>query len=77
MKKVTGGGLPAELWSDIMELAHEGQKPKALFGANTAIVIAPDAEDRIAFYRGMAQAFASAGGARVAGGGGGIAPQAE
>ncbi|HRK69715.1 MAG TPA: PBP1A family penicillin-binding protein, partial [Hyphomonas sp.] len=31
MSKVTGGGLPADLWSDIMEFAHEGQKPAPLF----------------------------------------------
>jgi len=60
MKKVTGGGLPAELWSDIMEVAHEGLKPAPLFGANLAVTLDPAAEDRIAFYRGMAQAFNSA-----------------
>ncbi|MEQ9506346.1 MAG: PBP1A family penicillin-binding protein [Hyphomonas sp.] len=76
MKKVTGGGLPADLWSDIMEMAHEGKKPAPLFGANTAFIMDPAAEDRIAFYRGMAQAFSSAAGARSASSGG-IAPQAE
>jgi penicillin-binding protein 1A len=69
MRKVTGGGLPADLWSDIMEIAHEGQKPAPLFGEGLALVLAPEAEDRIAFYRGMSQAFASASGARVASGG--------
>jgi penicillin-binding protein 1A len=76
MRKVTGGGLPADLWSDIMEMAHEGKKPAPIFGANLAFIMDPAAEDRIAFYRGMAQAFASAAGARSASSGG-IAPQAE
>lgn len=62
MNKVTGGGLPADLWSDIMEFAHEGQKAKPLAGAELAVAISPEAEDRIAFYRGMSQAFAAASG---------------
>ncbi|MDP3458975.1 MAG: penicillin-binding transpeptidase domain-containing protein, partial [Hyphomonas sp.] len=77
MRKVTGGGLPADLWSDIMEIAHEGQKPAPLFGEGLALVLAPEAEDRIAFYRGMSQAFASASGARIASGGGETVRQAE
>jgi len=78
MKKVTGGGLPADLWSDIMEMAHEGQKPAGLFGASTALVLDPAAEDRIAFYRGMAQAFVSASSApRPANANGDVFEQAE
>jgi len=75
---VTGGGLPADLWSDIMEIAHEGKKPAPLFGEGLALVLAPDAEDRIAFYRGLAQAFGSASGGTVSpGSGGGVIQQAE
>ncbi|MBA4226739.1 MAG: penicillin-binding protein 1A [Hyphomonas sp.] len=71
MRRVTGGGLPAELWADIMKVAHEGKKPEALFGANRAVVLDPAAEQRITFYRGMAQAFAAAsGGSRSASRGG-------
>ncbi|MFN3912213.1 transglycosylase domain-containing protein [Hyphomonas sp.] len=77
MYKVTGGGLPADLWSDIMEIAHEGQTPEALFGASTALVLEPAAEDRIAFYRGMSQAFASASGRARTANTNGIVPQAE
>lgn len=77
MHKVTGGGLPADLWSDIMEIAHEGQKPQPLFGAATALVLDPAAEDRIAFYRGMSQAFASASGRSRTANTNGIIPQAE
>ncbi|HRJ00418.1 MAG TPA: PBP1A family penicillin-binding protein [Hyphomonas sp.] len=79
MSKVTGGGLPADLWSDIMEFAHEGQKPAPLFGAELAVQISPEAEDRIAFYRGMSQAFAAAGGRRLqaASAGGDTIRQAE
>jgi penicillin-binding protein 1A len=43
-----------------MEIAHEGLKPAPLFGAEMAVTLDPAAEDRIAFYRGMAQAFNSA-----------------
>jgi len=77
MRRVTGGGLPADLWSDIMEMAHEGKKPAALFGAGTALVLDPASEDRIAFYRGMAQAFTSAGAARAASSSGEMVQQAE
>jgi penicillin-binding protein 1A len=78
MRKVTGGGLPADIWSDIMEMAHEGLKPSPIFGAGTTLVLDPAAEDRIAFYRGMSQAFASAAGsARTANANGEIFEQAE
>ncbi len=62
MRRVSGGGLPAEIWSEIMVLAHEGRTPEPLFGANRAIVLNPAAEQRITFYRGMAQAFSAASG---------------
>lgn len=77
MRRVTGGGLPADIWSDLMEMAHEGKKPAPLFGSDTALVLDPASEDRIAFYRGMAQAFASAVPARAASGGGETVQQAE
>nr|WP_290916929.1 PBP1A family penicillin-binding protein [Hyphomonas sp. 34-62-18] len=77
MKRVTGGGLPAELWADIMKVAHEGKKPEALFGANRAVVLDPVAEERITFYRGMAQAFAAASGASRTASRGGNVQQAE
>jgi len=32
MKRVTGGGLPARVWHDIMETAHEGRRVKPLPG---------------------------------------------
>jgi len=32
MKKVTGGGLPAQTWSDFMIAAHKGLSPAPLFG---------------------------------------------
>ncbi len=34
MKKVTGSGLPAELWADFMKQAHNGLKPQPLPGLN-------------------------------------------
>lgn len=77
MKRVTGGGLPAELWSEIMKAAHEGSKPEALFGANRAVVLDPAAEQRITFYRGMAQAFSAASGSSRTASRGGPIQQAE
>ncbi|MEZ6013295.1 MAG: PBP1A family penicillin-binding protein [Hyphomonas sp.] len=62
MKKVTGGGLPADLWSDMMEIAHNGKKPEALIGADSGVVVSEAAEARIAFYRGLSQAFSVAAG---------------
>jgi penicillin-binding protein 1A len=60
MNRVTGGGLPADLWSDIMEMAHEGRRPEPIFGAGLALALDPASENRIAFYRGMANAFSRA-----------------
>lgn len=77
MRRVTGGGLPAELWADIMKVAHEGKKPEALFGANRAVVLDPAAEQRITFYRGMAQAFAAASGSSRSASRGGPVQQTE
>ena len=34
MKKVTGGGLPAKVWSGFMTAAHEGLSPSPLFGTS-------------------------------------------
>ncbi|MFN7054285.1 transglycosylase domain-containing protein [Hyphomonas sp.] len=62
MRRVTGGSLPADIWADIMRIAHEGQQPEALIGASRAVALHPEAERRITFYRGMAQAFAAASG---------------
>ncbi len=66
MAHVTGGGLPADLWSDMMEIAHRGRIPSGLIGAEGAYMITPAAEKRISFYRGLSQAFSSV-----------ITPQAE
>jgi penicillin-binding protein 1A len=64
MERVTGGGLPADLWSDMMEIAHAGQSPTSLEGAEGSWAISPAAEQRIAFYRDMSQAFGAAAGER-------------
>lgn len=66
MKKVTGGGLPADLWSDMMTIAHAGKKPERLIGADRAAVVSEEAEARIAFYRGLSQAFSVAAGQPIA-----------
>jgi penicillin-binding protein 1A len=36
MRKVSGSGLPAEIWADFMKGAHQGQKPSPLPGAGEA-----------------------------------------
>ena len=51
MKRVTGGGLPADIWSDIMEIAHNGKSPRPLTGAESGFLLSEAAEQRIAFYR--------------------------
>lgn len=38
MKKVTGGGLPARIWSDVMAYAHKGLKPRSLLATSKAPV---------------------------------------
>lgn len=64
MAKVSGGGLPADLWSDIMEITHDGMRPEPLLGAEDGMIMSEDAEKRITFYRGMAQAFGVAAGSK-------------
>jgi penicillin-binding protein 1A len=41
MKKITGGGLPVEVWSEFMRSAHRGRTPSDLPGAIAAMVTAP------------------------------------
>jgi len=66
MKKVTGGGLPADLWSDMMAIAHDGKTPERLIGADSSAEVSKEAEARIAFYRGLSQAFSIAAGQPLA-----------
>ncbi len=37
MKSVTGGGLPAHIWHDVMAAAHEGHTPRELPGLESAV----------------------------------------
>ncbi|KCZ93751.1 transglycosylase domain-containing protein [Hyphomonas johnsonii] len=67
MKRVTGGGLPADLWSDMMEIVHAGKPPESLIGAEGGMVVSEAAEKRISFYRGLSQAFSVAASNRAAG----------
>ena len=68
MKRVTGGGLPADLWSDMMTVVHAGKPSESLIGAEGGIVISEAAEQRISFYRGLSQAFSVAAANRRASG---------
>jgi penicillin-binding protein 1A len=45
MKKVTGGGLPAQIWHDVMVAAHVGREPRYLPG--TAPQESPDLIGRL------------------------------
>ena len=67
MNKVAGGGLPADLWSDMMELAHAGHPVEPIMGAENLTMLSEAAEDRITFYRGMARAFDVAAGGDMSG----------
>ena len=42
MNEVTGGGLPARLWSDMMKVAHDGRSPSLLRGADKLIQLTPE-----------------------------------
>ena len=66
MRRVTGGGLPASLWSQIMTAAHDGLQPGHLPGAERVVMAGPDARERIGFYRAMASAFVAASAGRSA-----------
>ncbi len=61
MNKVTGGGLPARLWSQIMTTALAETAIAPLAGAEGIIIPSPHAEERITFYRSLSGAFAAVG----------------
>lgn len=58
MDEVTGGGLPARIWADMMQVAHEGRSPSALRGANKLIQLTPEQQARVGYYRDLGMAFA-------------------
>lgn len=60
MNEVTGGGLPARLFADIMDYAHQDRPRKRLPGATKLVQLNPAQERRVGFYRGLSQTFASA-----------------
>jgi penicillin-binding protein 1A len=66
MAKVTGGDLPARIFSEAMGIALEGQRAAELAGAERHRSISKAAEQRIAFYRELSGAFASVSGRDVA-----------
>ncbi|MBR9834466.1 MAG: PBP1A family penicillin-binding protein [Alphaproteobacteria bacterium] len=57
MKRVTGGGFPAEIWSDVMTLAHAGRQPSTLRGADTLHQLSPQQQARVGYYRDLGMAF--------------------
>lgn len=58
MKGVTGGGLPARVWADLMTAAHEGRSPAILRGADKLTELTPDQQARVGYYRDLGMAFA-------------------
>lgn len=65
MNGVTGGGLPARLWSDMMTLAHEGRSPSLLRGADQLIELTPEQQARVGYYRDLGMAFAGLAGSEI------------
>ena len=57
MNKVTGGGLPAKLWSEVMTAALSETPATPLAGAEGIFIPSPRAEERITFYRSLSGAF--------------------
>ncbi|MEL6861547.1 MAG: PBP1A family penicillin-binding protein [Pseudomonadota bacterium] len=58
MDGVTGGGLPARLWADMMMVAHNGRTPSILRGADKLIQLTPEQQARVGYYRDLGMAFA-------------------
>lgn len=59
MDEVTGGTLPARLWSDMMTVAHEGRTPSLLRGADQLVELTEEQQARVGFYRELGIAFAN------------------
>lgn len=59
MSGVTGGGLPALLWADMMTIAHQGQSPKRLRGQGRIRDLSPEQMARVTYYRELGRAFAA------------------
>ncbi len=65
MNGVTGGGLPARLWSDMMTIAHAGRSPSLLRGADQLIQLTPEQQARVGYYRDLGMAFAGLAGSEI------------
>ncbi len=59
MSKVTGGETPAEIWHSVMEIAHQDLPATPLPGAEEATTISAVEEEKLAYYRSLANAFAA------------------
>ena len=58
MRRVTGGDLPAEIWHDVMDVAHTELPATSMPGAQASNTLTSEAERKLAFYRSVADAFA-------------------
>lgn len=59
MSKVTGGETPAEIWHSVMEIVHQDLPATPLLGAEEATTISAVEEEKLAYYRSLANAFAA------------------
>lgn len=60
MARQTGGAVPAQLFADLIKLAHEGAGAERLPGLNEdADKLDPVAQERLDFYRNLAMAFST------------------
>ena len=75
MDHVTGGGLPADLWSDIMTIALADEEPVPLAGAEGLVTPNEAAEKRLAYYRALSTAFRAVENRTIADAGTGPSPQ--
>lgn len=62
MNEVTGGGLPAEIFSTIMTLTLDGETAAPLDGADRMVVLSRAAKERVTYYRSLSAAFGNVAG---------------
>ncbi|WP_328702939.1 transglycosylase domain-containing protein [Arenibaculum pallidiluteum] len=72
MRRVTGGGLPARLWREVMTDAHQGRPPRPLPGLDSAPMVV-QVQERVAPVVDGFQSFIE----RLIGGGSARAPAAR
>jgi penicillin-binding protein 1A len=59
MKRITGGGLPARLWREVMTEAHQGWPPRPLPGIGTEAPLISEVRERVPVAAPVADRFTS------------------